>query len=107
VPAQALAALDPAPGDARNDAALPAGAAAAGVVVALVAVQLGRAPARPAAALPDRRHGVEHRSSMELSWTLADVSSKASGMPPASKLVFLDGTIIRAHQKAAGAKGGA
>ena len=36
-----------------------AGAAAAAAVVGLVGVQLGRALARPAGALPDRRHGVE------------------------------------------------
>src|SRR5690242_17187617 len=59
VPAQALAALDPAPGDARDDAAPAAGAAAAGVVVGLVGVQLRRAPAGPASRLADRRHGVE------------------------------------------------
>src|SRR3954471_24741068 len=59
VPAQPLAALDPAPGDARDDAALPAGTAAAAVVVGLVGVQLLRAPSRPAARLAHRRHGVE------------------------------------------------
>src|SRR4051794_11560982 len=59
VAAEALAALDPAPGDARDDAAPAAGAAAAGVVVGLVGVQLRRAPPGPAARLADRRHGVE------------------------------------------------
>src|SRR5215217_2161097 len=59
MPAEALAALDPAPGDPRDDAALPAGAAAAGIVVGLVGVRLGRAAPRTAARLADRRHGVE------------------------------------------------
>jgi hypothetical protein len=61
VPAQAFAALDPATRDARDDAPLAAGAAAAGVIVPFVGVQLARAFAGPAGALPDRRHGVEHR----------------------------------------------
>jgi hypothetical protein len=61
VPAQPFAALDPAPRDAGDDAALAAGAAAAAVVVAFIGVQLARASPRPAGALPDRRHGVEHR----------------------------------------------
>jgi hypothetical protein len=59
VPAQALGAVDPAPGDARDDGPLAAGAAAVAVVVALAGVRLGRALARPTGALPDRRHGVE------------------------------------------------
>src|SRR3954471_13358154 len=59
MPAEALAALDPAPGDARDDAAPAAGAAAAGVVVGLVGVQLPRPPPGTAARLADRRHGVE------------------------------------------------
>jgi hypothetical protein len=58
VPAEPLGAVDPAPGDPRDDAALAAGTAA-GMVVALVAVQLARAPAWPAGAPPDRRHRVE------------------------------------------------
>jgi hypothetical protein len=44
VPAEALGAVDPAPGNARDDAPLAAGAAAARVVVAFVGVQLARAP---------------------------------------------------------------
>ena len=59
VPARALAALDPAPGDARDDAALPAGTAAAAVVVGLVGVRLRRAPSGSAPRLADRRHGIE------------------------------------------------
>src|SRR3954468_3765231 len=59
VPAEALAALDPAPGDPGDDAPLPAGGAAAGVVVGLVGVQLLRSPPGPAARPADRRHGVE------------------------------------------------
>src|SRR5919202_4261583 len=59
VPAEALAALDPAPRDPGSDAASPAGAAAAGIVVGLVGVQLGGPPSGPAARLADRRNGVE------------------------------------------------
>src|SRR3954447_17058287 len=59
MPAEALAALDPAPGDPGDDAPLPAGAAAAGVIVRLIGVQLLRSPPGPAARLADRRHGVE------------------------------------------------
>jgi hypothetical protein len=66
VPAQALAAVDPAPGDARDDTSFAAGAAAAVVVVPPIRVRLGRAPARPAGALPDRRHGVGHRFQLDL-----------------------------------------
>src|SRR5947209_15129469 len=49
VPAQPLAALDPAPGDPGDDAALAAGAAAAAVVVGLVGVQLPRTSSGSAA----------------------------------------------------------
>src|SRR4051794_34917352 len=58
VPTQALATLDPASRDARDDAAPAAGAA---VVVPLVGVQLGRALARAPRALPDWRYRVEDR----------------------------------------------
>jgi hypothetical protein len=47
VPAQAVLGLDSLAGDADLDAALGQGAAAAGDVVGLVGVQLGRAPAAP------------------------------------------------------------
>ena len=59
MPAEALAALDPAPGDPAGNAALGQVSAAARQVIGLVGVQLGRAPARPAPALPDRRHRVD------------------------------------------------
>src|SRR4051794_25461595 len=59
MPAEALAALDPAPGDPGDDAALAAGAAAAAVVVGLVGVQLPWTSSGSAAWLADRRHGVE------------------------------------------------
>ena len=61
MPTQALAAVDPAPGDPWGDAAAMAGLAAAAVVVGLVGVQLARSSARPPRAPPDRRHGVERR----------------------------------------------
>jgi hypothetical protein len=61
VAAQAFARLHTAPGDARDDAALAAGPAAARVVVPFIGVQLGRALARPSRALTDGRHGVEQR----------------------------------------------
>jgi hypothetical protein len=61
VPAQAFAVLDPATRDARDDAPLAAGAAAPRVIVPFIGVELARPLARPAGALPDRRHGVEQR----------------------------------------------
>jgi hypothetical protein len=59
--AEALAALDAAPGDPRGDAPSSGGLAAAREVVALVGVELGRPPARAAGAVPDRRHRVDQR----------------------------------------------
>jgi hypothetical protein len=59
VAAEPLGTVHPAPRDARDDAPLATGAAAAGVIVAFVGVQLARALARPTGALPDRRHGIE------------------------------------------------
>jgi hypothetical protein len=59
VPTQALAALHPAPRDARDYPPPAAGAAATAVVIAFVGVQLARPLARASDALPDRRHGVE------------------------------------------------
>jgi hypothetical protein len=59
VAAQAFRALDPAPGDPGDDAPPAAGAAAAVVVVPFVGVQLARASARPAGALPDGLDRVE------------------------------------------------
>src|SRR5512144_2854417 len=61
VAAQALAALDAAPCDARDDTPAATGAAAAVVVVPFVRVQLPRSLAWAAGALPDRRHRVQHR----------------------------------------------
>jgi hypothetical protein len=71
VPAQALGALDARAGDPGRDASPRQAPAAAVVVVALVGVQLARPLARPAGALPDRRHGVEQRLERRLSWTFA------------------------------------
>lgn len=61
VPAEALAAVLTAPGDAWHDLALAAGLAAGGVVVGLVRVELGRSATRPAATLADRLYRVEDR----------------------------------------------
>ncbi len=61
VAAEPVAALDPAPGDARFDVAAAATATAAAMVKGLVGVQLVRpAPWSPARPL-DRRDGIEHR----------------------------------------------
>src|SRR3954471_20551431 len=54
MPAEALAALDASPGDPGDDAPLPAGAAAAGIGVGLVGVQLPRAAPGTAARLAHR-----------------------------------------------------
>ena len=59
VSAEALAALDAAPGDAWNDRPAAQRPPAVGEVVALVGVQLGRAAAWPARTLADRRHGID------------------------------------------------
>ncbi|MBP2233316.1 hypothetical protein J2847_006653, partial [Azospirillum agricola] len=59
VAAKALAALDAAAGDARDDGPLAQGPAAARIIVALVGVQFGRSALRSADALPDRRDGVD------------------------------------------------
>ena len=61
VPAEALAGVEAASGDAWEDAALVTGLAAARNIVGLVGVQLARSPAGPTPALADRRHRVEHR----------------------------------------------
>ena len=58
-PAQPLARLHPAPGDARGDAAASAGSPAARVVVPLVGVELVRAPARWSGAAAHGQHSVE------------------------------------------------
>jgi hypothetical protein len=79
MPAQALAALDPTPRDARDDPALAAGAATAGIVVALIGVQLARAAARPASALPDQGRASSIGSSMVLSCTFAAVRRERAG----------------------------
>ncbi len=57
VAAQAFAALDASPRDARDDAASSAGTTAAGIIVGLVGVELGGAAATR---LADRRDAVEH-----------------------------------------------
>ena len=61
VAAQALAALDAAPGDPGNDGALAQGTPAVGEIVALVSVQFGGTTSWPAGALPDGRHGIDQR----------------------------------------------
>ena len=61
VSAEFLAAVDPPPGDARGDVALAALAAAEGMIIGFVGVQLVGAPPRPTPAALDRRHGVERR----------------------------------------------
>ncbi len=64
MPAKPLTRLDTAPGNARDKAPLPAGGATARVIVALVGVQLVRAPtgtATSAARLPERRDRVQRR----------------------------------------------
>jgi hypothetical protein len=59
VPTQPLRALDTSAGDPGSDAPPPGGSAATVKIVAFVGVELGRPSARPARALPDRRHGVD------------------------------------------------
>lgn len=53
-----LAALDPAPGDPRDDRPLAQSFSAVSKIIALVGVQLVRPFARPADALADRWHGI-------------------------------------------------
>ena len=60
VSAEAIGALDAAPGDAGAYAAPAAVVAAPPVIEALVAVQLVGTAARPATTAAHRRHGVEH-----------------------------------------------
>ena len=60
VPAEAVARLDAAPGETRDDPAPAAVVPAAAVVVALVAVQLAGPAARPSRLAAYRRHRVEH-----------------------------------------------
>lgn len=59
VPTETILRLDPASGDARFDPSASAGAAAPGIVVSFVGVQLGRAAARPAARPGNRQHAIE------------------------------------------------
>lgn len=61
VSAQALAALDAAAGDTRNDGPPSQRLSAEGEVVALVGVQLGRSAPWPAHTLADRRHSIDQR----------------------------------------------
>ena len=60
IPAETFAGLDAASGDARRDAASPAGAAAATMIIGLVRMQLSRPAPRPAALAADRRNCIEH-----------------------------------------------
>jgi hypothetical protein len=60
---QPLAGLHPTTSEPRGDASTPQGPPAAGVVIALIAMQLGRPlswPTRPAPRPDDRRDGVHH-----------------------------------------------
>ena len=59
VAAEALACFDAAPGDAGDDPASAQVAPAAGIVVALVGVQLVGPPARASAPLADGPHGID------------------------------------------------
>lgn len=61
VSAEALAALDATPGDARDDRSLAQRPPAVGEVVTLVGVQFGRTASWPACTLADRRHGIDQR----------------------------------------------
>ncbi|CAO3355253.1 hypothetical protein [Azospirillum palustre] len=61
VSAEALAALDAAPGDAWDDRSPAQRPPAVGEIIALVGVQFGRATSWPARALADRRHGIDQR----------------------------------------------
>ena len=61
VPAEALAGVDAASGDAWDDAALVTGPAAARNIVGLVGVRLARSPAGPTPALADRCRRIERR----------------------------------------------
>ena len=56
VAAQPLAGLDPTTGDPRADASAAQRPSASGEVIALVSVQLGRAPARPTRSAPRPDH---------------------------------------------------
>lgn len=60
VSAQALAALDAAAGDARNDGPPSQRLSAEGEIIALVGMQLDWASSWAARALPDRRYGIDH-----------------------------------------------
>jgi hypothetical protein len=64
MPAQPGAGVHPTPGDPGSDASPPQQPPAAPIVIALIAMQLGRASARPTRSSPrpeDRRHGVHQR----------------------------------------------
>ena len=60
VAAETLAGFDPASGDARRDAAPPAGTPAAAMIIGLVGMQLSGPAPRPAALAADCRDGIEH-----------------------------------------------
>ena len=84
VAAQPLARLDAAPGDPGRDAAPAQRQTAARVVVPLVAMQLGRAlarPPRPPSRALDRGTASTIGSSSIESWVLAADSPAARGMP--------------------------
>lgn len=83
VPAQALAALDPASGDAGRDAPRTALPAAAAVVVGLVGVQLARpAPRTAPRARPDRRDRVECRGEHAAVVSVGPAQGHAKGRAP-------------------------
>jgi hypothetical protein len=82
--ARAARGVDPAPGDARGDAASPEGASQGRGVVRLVGVQLGRAlPGRPGFPRGPMIGGMASTSgrSWVESWALAAERRTASGMP--------------------------
>ena len=79
--AQALAAVDPAPGDARLDAACATGPAATGIVVSLVSVQLARRSARTASATPHGRDRVQRRHHPHAVVQIGWAENRPSGTP--------------------------
>ena len=59
MPSQTLRAIDTAPGDPRLDGAPAQRPSALREIIALIGMQLGRSPLRPADTMADRRHGID------------------------------------------------
>ncbi|GIH44779.1 hypothetical protein Mco01_77790 [Microbispora corallina] len=89
VPAQALAGLDPAAGEARDDAPTAEEGAQVGIVITLVAVEL----CRPSAAGPRRERigGIPRTSGSKawLSWVLAAPIPTEIGRPLRSMIMWI------------------